>query len=314
MSDLGTLSIKLRPSSFDEVIGNKHVVEAVKNQLASSRKPIGWLFYGPSGCGKTTLADLVVRSLGAEEIIRLNGASLGAEEARDLADRCSFHPLSGNVRAVFIDEAQKITDAGQQVMLKLLEDCRTSVFLLAAMDASKIIKALRDRCLGFEVHGLVGAERRELIDRALVSARYGYPSQKAGIVPAIEKADITAPREILMACERFVAGMPPEEAVQNLYAEKPEYIEIARAVLAGDWRKTSDLLASVKPAETLGVRFVVVNCIKTMLLKYSVNTDRGEVLADCIKGLYSFGPGIQDGATHAATVAWLYKCCRRLVV
>jgi hypothetical protein len=290
------------------MIGCESAVAAIQSQLASGRIPAAFLLHGPPGCGKTTLARIIAAELKAE-IHEMNSADFtGVDTARELAAVCEYSSLTHERRVFILDEAQKLTDPAQQALLKPLEDTAGStVFIFCTTEPTKLIKALRDRCLAYELCPLPD----DLVHSFLkwVASYTGQRELLLGdFLRAVDLSDLRAPREIIMACERRIAGLSPEEAVACPDAN-PQYINIARVVGAGDWPRTRELLRKLKANDARGLRAVVAAYLKGMLL----NSDgaKAQAVSDALLGMVQYS-SFEDGVALSATVAVLYRICKKL--
>lgn len=302
------LSIEMRPTSLNDFIGNEIVVAAIHNQLRSKRVPIAVMFSGSPGTGKTTLARILAKELqpkGVEpDILETNGADhSGVDFAREVVQSTNYLPLSSTRKIIIIDEAQKLTDAAQNCLLKAMENPDSfSTFIFCTTEPTKLIPALRSRCLTYRLSPLTDKEVASLVSAA--EQHLGFSSSYS-FATLLCREGVRSPREILMAFEKFASGMPPEQSILRT-EESPEYLDIARAVWKGDWGKTSQLLKELKSADVRGLRAVVAGYGKKILL------DGGNpVIADCLTGLAQYQV-YEDGIALAITTGTLFKICAKV--
>lgn len=302
------LSIDLRPANWREVLSNEAAITAVQQKIASGSIPVAFMFVGPPGVGKTTVAKLVAKSLEASDIRELNAADLnGVQDMRNLVlDVEDSYPMIGKYRVIILDEAQQLTDPAQNCLLKPLERPGPNVWIFCTTDPQKMIPALRKRCLSFTLRLLDDQSRLTLAKRA-----FGQTAPPADFLKALETSGLYAPRDILMACEKFLAGIPAAEAVLDTGGvHDPLYANVAKAVLAGDWDKTAGYLQAIKTSDARGLRAVVAAFMKGELVN-AEESPRADILAASIKSLVLYN-GFEDGLANAATAAVLYEAAKKL--
>jgi DNA polymerase III subunit gamma/tau len=167
---------KWRPQSWDEVIGQEHVVQTVRNGLRAGRAAHAYLFAGPRGCGKTSLARLVAKALNCLDpdvsrrpcnqcsrcqavnegryldLIEIDAASnTGVDNIRDLREKINFAPGEGAFKIYIIDEAHMLSTAAFNALLKTLEEPPPhAVFILATTESHKIPATVSSRCQRFD--------------------------------------------------------------------------------------------------------------------------------------------------------------------
>lgn len=225
MTTSTAMASRYRPRTFDDVVGQQHVVAVLREALRQGRLPHQLLFSGGSGLGKTTLARVTAAALLCPEhgcgrcetcsrvadghhpdVVEFDAASNGGvDEIRSIASRAQVLPTQGTHKVYIIDEAHGLSRAGGEAFLKLLEEPPPHVvFMLATTDPDKMVRANRGRCVEFIVRPPSQNDlARHLVD---VAAAEGVklPETDAGaIVSSVDPA--LGIRGCLMALERVLA-------------------------------------------------------------------------------------------------------------
>ena len=283
-------------------------MSAIQKKLASGTVPIAWMFSGPPGVGKTTLARILATEL-ESTATEINASDTnGVDEIRALAQSSRIRPLSGKYKVLVLDEAQRLTEAAQNVLLKPLEEANSpTVWIFCTTEPKKIIKPLQDRCLRFELKLMDESGIHTLLERAYNSlGTFAYDHIRP-LQRALADAGVVSPREILMAVERFAAGMPAEQAVLEVETDA-QYFEVAKAI--PDWGKVRGMLKNFKSTDVRGLRAVVAAYLKSCLLGQPIGP-KADAYSDCLFGLIQLAT-FEDGVQWSGTVAALYRCCKKL--
>lgn len=166
---------KYRPVSFDQVIGQKAVVQTLKNAIKNNRLAHGYIFSGMRGIGKTTVARLLAKSLNCEQgptpepclkcescvdiqegrsvdVLEIDGASnRGIDEVRALKEGVQYKPLHARYKVIIIDEFHMLTPPAFNALLKTLEEPPpNTIFILATTELHKVPSTIVSRCQTFE--------------------------------------------------------------------------------------------------------------------------------------------------------------------
>ena len=173
------LARKWRPRTFEEMVGQEHVLRALINALDNDRLHHAFLFTGTRGVGKTTIARILAKSLNCEQgvsskpcgqcstcreidegrfvdLIEVDAASrTKVDETRDLLDNVQYAPTRGRYKVYLIDEVHMFSNHSFNALLKTLEEPPPHVkFLLATTDPQKLPVTILSRCLQFNLRRL----------------------------------------------------------------------------------------------------------------------------------------------------------------
>jgi DNA polymerase-3 subunit gamma/tau len=170
------LARKWRPRTFEDMVGQEHVLQALIHALESQRLHHAYLFTGTRGVGKTTIGRLLARCLNCEtgitakpcgvcgscreiqegrfvDLIEIDAASrTGVDDMRELTDNVQYSPARGRFKVYLIDEVHMLTNQSFNAFLKTLEEPPEHVkFLLATTDPQKLPVTVLSRCLQFNL-------------------------------------------------------------------------------------------------------------------------------------------------------------------
>jgi len=167
---------KYRPQTFDEVVGQEHITQTLKNAIEQNRLAHAYLFVGPRGTGKTSTARILAKALNCEkgptitpcgvcdvcreiaqgnslDVLEIDGASNnGVEQVRELRDNVRYAPTRGRFKIYIIDEVHMLTSAAFNALLKTLEEPPEHVkFVFATTEPQKVLPTILSRCQRFDL-------------------------------------------------------------------------------------------------------------------------------------------------------------------
>lgn len=193
---------KFRPQTFDEIVGQKHIVRTLSNALDKDRIAHAYLFTGTRGVGKTTTARILAKALNCADgptsapcqkcdncteitsgssldVMEIDGASnSGVDNIRDLRDNVMFTPAKSRYKIYIIDEVHQISKHAFNALLKTLEEPPAHViFILATTELNKVPDTITSRCQCFEYKTIslkdIATQLKMIADREGVTATAG---------------------------------------------------------------------------------------------------------------------------------------------
>lgn len=218
---------KFRPSEFEEVKGQEHIVKTLRNQINAGRIGHAYLFCGTRGTGKTTVAKILAKAVNCEHpvngspcnecamcqsinrntsmnVIEIDAASNnGVDNIREIVEEVQYSPTEGKYKVYIIDEVHMLSTGAFNALLKTLEEPPSYViFILATTEAHKIPITILSRCQRYDFRRItidvIAARLQELLDKENVQAE-----EKA--VRYIAKAADGSMRDSLSLLDRCIA-------------------------------------------------------------------------------------------------------------
>jgi DNA polymerase-3 subunit gamma/tau len=228
MTESTSLYRRHRPGSFDEVVGQQHVVRTLRNAVEQGKVHHAYLFVGSRGTGKTSMAKILARSLNCErggptvapcgecescttiaagtsvDVIEMDAASnRSVDDVRDLRERVAYAPAGGRWKVYILDEAHMLTKEAWNAFLKTLEEPPpNTVFVLATTESHKVMATIADRCQRFDFQRPSLEQISEVLDR--VAAEEGIEVD-AGAVGMIARSASGSFRDALGTLDQLVA-------------------------------------------------------------------------------------------------------------
>jgi DNA polymerase-3 subunit gamma/tau len=228
MSESTSLYRRHRPGSFDEVVGQTHVVRTLRNAVEQGKVHHAYLFVGSRGTGKTSMAKILARSLNCErggptvtpcgecescltiaagtsvDVIEMDAASnRSVDDVRDLRERVAYAPTGGRWKVYILDEAHMLTKEAWNAFLKTLEEPPPkTVFVLATTESHKVMATIADRCQRFDFQRPSLEQISEVLNRVAAAESIGI---EEGAVAMIARSASGSFRDALGTLDQLVA-------------------------------------------------------------------------------------------------------------
>ena len=248
---------KYRPSTFDEVVGQKSVVTTLLNAVKNNKLAHAYLFCGPRGTGKTTVAKLLAKTINCTsegerpcgccpncleiqestypDVIELDAASNnGVDEVREIIEKVKYAPLNGKYKVYIIDEVHMMTSSAFNALLKTLEEPpEYCIFILATTEPHKVLPTIISRCQRFDFkkidHAVIEGRLREVCKKENIKC----DEEAIKLIAELADGGMRDSLSILDQCIAYAQKDITAEKVGEVYgvaslSEKLELFELIR--------------------------------------------------------------------------------------
>ena len=216
---------KWRPQTFDDVIGQKHITETLKNQVRSSRLSHAYLFIGTRGTGKTTCARILARAVNCEhpvdgnpcgkcaacrgiadgsilDVVELDAASNnGVDNVRALREEAVFSPAAVKKRVYIIDEVHMLSLSAFNALLKIIEEPPEHlIFILATTELQKVPATILSRCQRHNFRRIETAELADYVAHIAGEERFELTREAAELIARLAEGGVRDALSLLDQC------------------------------------------------------------------------------------------------------------------
>jgi len=276
LSSYQVIARKWRPQTFDDVVGQDHVVRTLRNAITRNRIAHAYLFVGPRGTGKTSIARIFAKALNCEggprvdfsaddpavqsiadgthlDVIEIDGASNnGVEHVRDLRETVRYAPAHGKFKIYIIDEVHMLSKEAFNALLKTLEEPPAHVkFVFATTDVQKVLPTILSRCQRFDLKPIQPELIVSRLRKIAEAEKIKISGEALACIARLADGGLRDAQSILDQMISFCGAEIAEADVLDVYglvsAEK--VAELANAVASGDNRR---IVALVDECDSAG--------------------------------------------------------------
>ena len=270
------LPLKYRPMTFDDVVGQEHVVRTLRHAIEANRIANAYLFIGPRGIGKTTTSRIFAKALnctspnGVEpcgkcvnceeiaagrslDVVELDAASHNkVEDVRPIIESVQFKPVSSKFKIFIIDECHMLSTAAWNALLKTLEEPPPHVrFIFATTEGDKVLATIVSRCQRFDLRRI---QTNDIVSRLRhVCEREKIDAEEDALL-AIARGAEGGMRDALSSLDQLVSfkgeKVTEEDALGVFGLVSRSALEgLAQAILRGD---VGAILSSIEAFDSAG--------------------------------------------------------------
>jgi len=275
------LAEAMRPRDLSQVIGNEHIVSALKKQFETNSLSQTIMFTGEAGQGKTSFAKIIANYFDAEVTEIDCGSDGSIDNMRELIDSASLSSLFSNKKVFILDEVHALSKPGQSALLKTLEEPQENVhFILLTTDPQKVLKTIRTRCVEYQTLPANTEQIGEAVKRVEEKFSVAFENRKdlwslveqsqgslRQVYAFMEKLVAVANENNIITSDMFhkVLGKSMEEVDENL----------PKAFLEKDLHKVFSIISELKKegGNPTGTLIGIYNYLKVVFLKEPVRID-----------------------------------------
>ncbi|MGB4627053.1 MAG: DNA polymerase III subunit gamma/tau, partial [Erysipelotrichaceae bacterium] len=267
---------KYRPKNFDEVFGQQHIVETLKNAVKNNKLAHAYLFCGPRGTGKTTVAKILAKMVNCEsetekpcckcascndiqesghpDVVEMDAASNnGVDEARELVEKVKYAPMSGKYKVYIIDEVHMMTTGAFNALLKTIEEPPSfCIFVLATTEPHKIPSTIISRCQRFDFKKLSKKVIQRNLEQVCEKEKINCSKEANSLIADLAEGGMRDALSILDQCIAYAQNDITLQDVSAVYgvATTEDKIELYQFIYE---KKVTELIDKLSEIETNGI-------------------------------------------------------------
>jgi DNA polymerase-3 subunit gamma/tau len=298
-----------RPQTFDEVVGQKYILQTIKNAIEHNKIAHAYLFSGPRGTGKTTLAKLLAKGVNCTattnrpcnecdnckaiaqgtypDVIEIDAASNnGVDEIREIIDKVKYAPIAGKYKIYIIDEVHMLSTGAFNALLKTLEEPPAHIiFILATTDVHKVIPTIISRCQRFDFNKVSQTDIKIRIKDILEQENIKYENDVVPLIAELADGGVRDALGILDQTIAYAGDNLTGNHVRDIYgvASTAEIVDLIDNILN---RRIKESLSFISDFDQRGVDLVrltngILNVLKeTVIFNYSSDNSNLELLTN----------------------------------
>jgi DNA polymerase-3 subunit gamma/tau len=237
------LARKYRPSKFEDVVGQEHIVKSLQNSLLQNRLGHAYIFSGTRGIGKTSVARIFAKAIRCENlssdgnacgecaackefnvnssmnVIEIDGASNnGVDDIRDLISNIQYLPTTGKYKVYIIDEVHMLSTPAFNALLKTLEEPpEHAIFILATTEPHKLLGTVLSRCQRFDFRNASTVDLSKHIKR--ISEQEGITFENDNLVSELASLGNGSFRDTLSLLDQVLSFSDGKHIVEEVFAQ-----------------------------------------------------------------------------------------------